>query len=366
MERAIVVILCIAINSNALILASGKDPNAPGAVSMSREAFKLTPLRVPLNCFGGRKAEFAMRLEGVSETVHLDWEMTREQRVLQKGRLKVRMSADNPVESTFFIELPEVNEGVVIDGNLRIRVCDDEGTQFAILQYPMWIFPENPFGYQQQAYRDWQIEIIDPLDQLESRLGALGFTKSSGKETKPTGSLLVVGPMKTWEPAVRQRILTALACEWRVLCLGIEQGKLDIPNSPALDMFDPNSPIVVRSSNVSAILDARLHVPYHAFCGRAKCLSIPGESTEIDVDAKAPGWGFLALCRSQPQNNFQLRNGDRSSTDCESAAIFIYCGLDVTVDWESSPTPRFVVASALSGLTKRLPGSGVQLRAVQD
>ncbi len=361
MGRIIVVMLCIAIKLSETLLASGNDPNAAGLDSKPQTSFRLTPVRVPMNCFGGVKAGFTLRLEGVTEIVQLDWELTRDHRLLHKGRLNVRLSTEHPVESTFFIELPKVNEGVVIDGNLRIRVHNDEGTQYSMLEFPVWIFPENPFGNQQHAYRGWEIEIIDPLDQLESRLSALGFTKSLGEETKPAGSLLVVGPMKTWEPDVRQRIATALACQWRVLCFGIKQGKLEIPISSELDLFDPNFPIVVRSSNVAAMLDARLNVPYHAFCGRAKCLSIPGESTEIDVDAKAPGWGFLALCRSQPQNNFQLRTGDRGSTNGDSPAIFIYCGLDVTVDWESSPTPRFLVASALAELTQCLPGSRAHL-----
>ena len=292
------------------------------------------------NVFGGRDVTFNAVAEAAGlPRAKLLVELTVEHRVLARREYDVSAGPDGTMRQAITVAVPPVDQGVVVEGLLRVAMVAGGGGPPAQVERALWIFAEgNPLSPQWVASRD--LRVFDPegrtTELFEAEEMPIRRLRDLGSLDQPGNAVVLIGEGVSLrsQRGLDRRLLQLAAGGARVLCLAPSGGRVVLTG--AGDGVPESSRIVFENSGVIATLDKRLDSAYwppHNRLPRASyTLRAERGLVVADFEGDDPAWCWL-----------DLRYRD-------TGGRVIVCGVRIMEAWESSPAPRHLLWAILNEL----------------
>jgi hypothetical protein len=268
-------------------------------------------------------------------------------RVFPRGRseTKIVANADKPVLIKVPLEVPAVKEGVALQAQLIVTVyADGKSDKEGDYEKTLWIFPADPFFNRTKWVEGLKITLYD--SDLKSKTGeALKSLKVPFEEVRNPAALadlkeglLLVGEGVSFkdEAGLAEAMVQAASRGVPVLCLSPKEGIFPLPGTDN-GLPAPGSLTCHRQDVITKLdkrLDAAAWAPENQVVTRS--LAIKTEDGKIigDIQEGVKGWPWLQLDYSDKKGRLVL------------------CCFPIIQRWDSSPTPRYLLARLLEHVTE--------------
>jgi hypothetical protein len=292
------------------------------------------------NRFGGQETEWQYRIAAPKAFAgRAAWRLASDGRTLARGETKMAVGAGQTGTVKLSVPLPPVKDGVVLKTRLHVSILADD-TAIASHEKTVWIFPRDPFAGRSDWLKSLKIVVFDPekrtlkiLAQLKIPHEELGNVDSIPEMKSGT---LIVGEGVSFQdyPALPEALTRAAARGVAVLCLAPSAGTFPIPGTENAKLPVPQG-LSLRHSDVIADLDKRLDSK--AWPGGKMILGtlvVRGETGLVQGEVAANGWPWFEATYTAPRGRL------------------ILCGFGIVSQFESTPTPRFLLARILERLAE--------------
>lgn len=342
--------VCSILMCMSWVLQSPSNCNADGHVGWDDPPYRLSVEDVPVNCFAKSLVSMSVRLAGPERSgLRLDWELTVQRRIVQRGSSRVSLAGGNPESIKIEFTTPDVAPGVIVESILEVRVLDDTGSVRLRRSVPINVFHSNPFEIEYARIKELNLDFVDPEKSLLPLVGELGLCDYSEKAVNEAASVdvLTVAPMKVWPSSVVHQIENTLKIGGCVLCLGTESARLCLEEDPSNlnGLFTAKGDFGMR-------LDRRLSVLGLQPVGTCQTQLNRLGGIDVSIRSEKHGWTYIEGCFSMQACNV---GGDRVYRSDQGAMVprFIYCALNLVDEWHDSPSPRYLLAMMLDRLCPR-------------
>jgi hypothetical protein len=268
-------------------------------------------------------------------------------RVFPRGRneIAVAIDANKPALVKISLDAPPLNAGIARQGHLVVAVLSDaKGGQEATLEKVIWILASHPFANQTKWLQSLKITLFD-TDPKSKTAEALRSLKVPFAEVRNPAAvrdlkdgLLLVGEGTSFkeEAGLAEALVRGASRGLAVLCLAPSIGAFPLPGTDQ-DSPAPGS-LVLRRQDIISKFDKRLDAYAWAPDNQVivSSLEIKAEEGKIvaHVQPAAKGWPWLQI--DYPEKRGRL----------------IICGFGIIRNWQSSPTPRFLLARLFEQATE--------------
>lgn len=262
-----------------------------------------------------------------------------------RGEAFVKLKAGESTKVKVPLQMPPLKAGVVLAGIVKVSApkkgqSEPEGS----FDRKLWIFFNDAFVDRKQWLKKLEITVYDPTKDAKSvkLLEKLDIPhkeiRNPAALAKLDKGLLLIGEGVSFrDERGLDDIITKLAKRGLpVLCLAPQEGMIALPGTAESGSL-PNQ-LHWRKQDIITELDKRLDsAAWHgAKSVIASSLVIKAEGGKVvgEVTTKATDWPWL---EADYANNGKL----------------VVLGFPVIAAWESSPTPRYLLARLLEHVTKR-------------
>jgi len=331
----------------------------PDAI-LAAEGTTLAPVEQWSNVFSGGEVKFHYAVQTAQDLDgRLDWSLSVNRRTVKHGQVPLRTLAQRAVEVTVALNLPEVNEGVVLQAQLTVAIYA-QGVQKRLAQHdkPVWIFPRNPFHDRSDWLKRLKITLFDPegktADLLEKAHVPFTFTKNIAALDDLSQGLLVIGEGTPWQDyrSLGETAVKAAARGLPVLCLAPGEGALVLPGTAGAEL-PPPARLTLRQDDVIEELDRRLDAVAWPTKGPIDVSRLTIKSDRDQVVAEATKW--------PPARSASGAGGEgwpwleiRYSV---GKGRLLVCGFGIIRQWHATPTPRYVLSELFVRLAATKPAN---------
>jgi hypothetical protein len=272
----------------------------------------------------------------------LGWSLHIDERIVSRGEVAVDSAPDRPAKATVRLAMPAVRHGVIQQATLSVEVhAGDASKAVAKLERTIWIYPEDVFADRSAWLAGLKITLFDPQQQTSERFSKAGIpfrlarTAVALSETRE--GLVIVGEevsLATQRDLAETLVRLAEAGR-AVLCLAPAEGRWPLPDGEQPD--DRRPVLMLRGNEMIGELDKRLDA--EAWLG----VEQPVRS-RLNWKVDRSGLG-LAVSTGQGWPWLELRYP-------HSGGRLLICGYAIVRDWESGPTPRYLLSRILERLSE--------------
>jgi len=310
-----------------------------GAVAASAAApgVRLAPVEQWSTVFGGTEQTFHYAISSEAAlSGRIGWRLSANRRTIRRGEISLdgRPGAD-PVELRF--PIPEVKAGGIFPLSLTVSVLPSRGdVPVTTATRDLWVFPRNPFAGKREWLEDLRIHLFDPEEKTVARFEEVQIPfESVGSVDALKGiedGILVIGEGLSFRDF--RGLADTMAARARdgvpVVCLAPAGGSFELPGTkeeePRPRRLDLQGVEII--AQLDKRLDAAAWPPDGAMASHS--LALRGERGRVVVDVVDGdrGWCWLEA---------GFGHGGK----------LILCAFSMIEKWESSPTPRFLLAEVL-------------------
>ena len=268
-----------------------------------------------------------------------------------RGEAPIAVDAKKSAEVKIPLDVPGVNDGVVLQGQLIVKVYADGKAEPEMSDERMlWIFADDPFFNRAKWFEGLKITLFDSDPKSKTgealkTLKSLKGLKTPFEEVRNPAALadlkdgvLVIGEGVSFkdEAGLAEAMVQAAGRGVPVLCLAPKDGSLPLPGAdngvPA-----PGSMTFLRQDIISK-LDKRFDAAAWAPDNQVVARSLAVKAEDGKVIAEGVGgdkdWPWLQL--DYPDKKGRL----------------VVLGFPIIQRWENSPTPRYLLARVLEHVTE--------------
>ena len=283
--------------------------------------------------FGGRPAVWRLNVDGPAAFEGtVAWNLAVSGGVIARREARVAVRPGEPAPVDIDVDLPDVKEGVIVEGRLQMALRDERGEVLAELEHPFFVFGANPAAGRLEWLRGLEMSVYDPEDRTAERLEELGWpfrriSNLSALETLGTHVLLVgEGISLRSARGLMEAVVRAAERGGRVVMLAPEDGSFPPPGSGD-DAAAPES-LQFHDSTYVQGLDKRLDAS-----PRRAVFRLGGQRTGPVVSVEsAGGWAFM-------------------EARWPGGGVLLLCGCEALETWEASPAPRYLLMRMLEKAT---------------
>lgn len=262
----------------------------------------------------------------------MTWSLSLSGGVVARREQRMVLRPNEPVGVDIQAELPSVKEGVVVEGELKVALLDDQRRLRAEITHPVFLFGRNPAALRAEWIKDLDLHVFDSdgetatvLDELEWPYRLI--SNLSAFDTLDDAVLLIgEGCSLRARRGLMESAVRAARKGVRVVFLSFSEGTFMLSQITE----ESPRPVSLRFQDESFVreLDKRLDVPPVRGTFR-----IAGQRTGAEVVVEpAGGWACL-----------------EASWDNGGRLLITGCGLLDT--WETSPAPRYLLVRILEWIT---------------
>jgi hypothetical protein len=312
----------------------------PHAVS-AEDAVRVEAMERWSNVFGGRDMEFRFAVHSPRAfDGRVGWAFAIDGVVVARREVNVTAAADRPATVTVRYPLPAVRNGVVLRGQLGVRILGPDGKERASVDKTVWIFPEDPFAGREEWLKARKITLFDPAKTTAPVWKKAGIPFEEQENAAALGDLregmLVIGEGVSLkgEPSLAETMLKVAGRGLPVLCLAPAEGVLPLPKS-----IQGVAEVTLRRRSIITRIDKRLDDAAWPANGQVVFSSLVLSAEESTVAAEVvrgprqEGWPWLEL-------GFEKTRGR-----------LLVCGFGILEHWGAGPTPRFLLARLLERMS---------------
>lgn len=334
---------------------------AATGLAAQEEKLTLGPVEQWTTLFSGKNVEFRFQVKAPAGFAgRAGWTFAAENgRVLPRGRgeAPLKAAAKQVVQFKVPLTTPDVKDGVILPTRLSVfLVADGKSAPEATLDIDLFIFPSDPFVERTQWLQDLKISLWDP-DPKTRTAAAFKDLKIPFDEAVNVNALaavkegmLIVGEGASFkeEPALGETLLQAAGRGLPVLCLAPAEGSLPWPAARGEGPLPVS--VTLRRQDIIRQLDKRLDAQAWSADGKVIVAAFDVKAVEGKVLAEfagQSGWPWLEL-------------------EYSGKGRLVVCGFAFVQHWQTSPTPRYLLARLFEHLTldreKESPPKADQLR----
>jgi hypothetical protein len=316
---------------------------APHTVSAD-DAVRVEPVERWSSVFGGRDMVFRFTVHSTRAfDGRAGWAFTLNDIVVERREANITAAPDRPATVTVRYPLPTVRNGVVLRGQLAVRILGPDGKERASVEKTVWIFPEDPFAGRTEWLAARKITLFDPAKTTAPVWKKAGIPFEEQDNVAALGGLreglLVLGEGVSLkeEPTLADTMLKLAGRGVPVLCLAPADGVLPLPKA-----IQGAADLTLRRRNIITRIDKRLDAAAWAPDGQvvSSSLLLNAEDGAVVAEVvRGGGWPWLEI-------EFEKTHGR-----------LLVCGFGIIKHWSDGPTPRFLLARLLERLTE---AEGVQ------
>ena len=281
------------------------------------------------NAFAGREN---LQIRGVPGVVAGDpvwFSVTREQRKISSGSIKV----DADAVLNLPVRIPEMKPGVALALDLTLRAGSEQGR--VLRSGSLWAFAERPLDATCDPALPRTILLYDPEGKTEPALRSIELPFETVTKldvlTDRTNAVIVVGEGVSLdrERGLWQTLMDAIAHGNHVLLLAPKDGQIHLP--PAWENLVAGDAQKVLRHNTVAKLSYKLDL------------------TTWPPDGKAMATRFqLAAFRDEAVFNVMPDTGCAAvGWDTATGGHFRACGLGIIAKWNQTPAARWLLIEML-------------------
>ena len=255
------------------------------------------------------------------------WRLSVEQRTLAQGKSVLKPVDNAADDSTFELQTPEIQNGVVLKATLSCRLGDSEPT----VDFPLRLRGPNPFHVVQETLKQSGIAVFDPLGATAEALKELEVPVEVVTSLSDTeeAQLVIIGEGVPWDEGLVEEA-EKLA----------QQGKFLLVLRPQAESVWP---LPLSAEGVSQFRFNQL-----ADVQRTAGGPVPQTLDVQFWDAEQttrPGWALRIENEKlllTPGKGSQVWQMAEYHTVQKGRCVFL--GVPVMADWKSSPVPRELLA----------------------
>ena len=323
------------------LIAGGATPGQSG----QQEAVRIHPGEAWSTVFGNSQQKLAYRVEAQREVAgRLTWSLGSQGRTLARGETPFRASPGHPARPELTLRVPPVKDGVILGLELVASVFAEGGRDaLATHRRPIRVFPESPFADRPEWLKQLEITLFDPPGKTSSVFNRMKVPHKSAVRVPALEGigrgLVVVGEGVSLDEhrSLPETLLGLAARGVPVVWLAPSEGGFTFPGTEGSRPPAPQR-IALRGRDAIADLDKRLDADAWPPDGRVAAVHIELTGRPGRVLARvAPGdggWPWLEL----------RYPGQGPGHGPGHGAALVLCGFAVIERWDSSPTPRFLLA----------------------
>ncbi|QDU76771.1 hypothetical protein Pan97_38280 [Bremerella volcania] len=265
------------------------------------------------------------------------WQYSAGARTLARGEDAIELAAGRPNVFELPIEFPPVREGVIFETQMVVTIIDGDNETLAQYTHPIWLFPKDPYTDRREWLEQLDIHLYDPEDTTaklleEAKIPHTRITNSNVLADFEGGILLVgSGTSLRKNRGLTDSLITMAERGVRVLCLAPVDGEFPWPTR---EEFPQLANVQFSSNEVIRDLDKRLNPDFDVLAEQRFGVVLESRRGQLRVnlsEARAawPWW--------------QVRFTNHGTC--------ILCCFDMIPTWDTSPTPRFLLANLLEKLS---------------
>lgn len=277
------------------------------------------------------------------------WQYAAGARTLARGEDTLQLAPGRPGVFELPIEFPPVREGVVFATRMVISIVDGNNEPLATYEQPIWLFPEDPYADRRQWVEGLDIHLYDPEDATvecfeEAKIPYTRITNSNVL-TEFEGAILIVGSGTSLSKnrGLTDNLMKLAQRGVRVICIAPVDGEFPWPTR---EEFPELAGMQFSSKQAIRDLDKRLSPNFDSLADPAEArntVTLESRRGQLRVNlAEAPeGWPW-----------WQVR--------FDNDGTCILCCFDLIQHWNSSPTPRYMLAALLEKLSSETDSSPME------
>ncbi len=292
-------------------------------------------LRNPsVSVFGGRPAVWRLEVTGPDVFVgNVAWNLTVSGGVIARRETRVAIRPGEAGMVDIAVHLPDVRDGVIVEGRLQMALQDERGEVLAGLEHSFYVFGTNPAAGRKEWLRGLELSVYDPEGRTAERLEELDWPfhrVSNLSALESVGShMLLVGEGGSLRSArgLMEAAMRVAEQGGRVLVLAPADGAFAPPGSGEGE----RTPETLRFHDTAYVqgLDKRLDAPLLRAAFR-----LGGQRTGPVVSVETGGgWAFM-------------------EARWPGGGTLLLCGCGLLETWETSPSPRFLLMRMLEEMTQ--------------
>ncbi len=312
----------------------------PSAVAQQRHVVP----REPWGCyFGGQSVTLNyLTAAPIRSDDRLAWTVAVRDQVVARRETTVQPDRDEPERLSIEIELPVAKPGVVLPLTVVVSLNGRE-----VHRKPLWVFPDDPFAdsrtISRPALDQADIALFDPekktAEQFEQWKIPFAGLRNVDAITALDEGVLIIGEGVSFRDyrALPAIMAEAAARGVAVICLAPSGGAMAIPGAEGSELPPPGR-LSLRRNDVIRQFDERFDSESWSSDGRlvASRIRLTGERTgitgEVSIDDESTGE------RGWPWFEAEFPGGGR----------LVVCGFAIIDQWDSNPTPRYLLAHLLT------------------
>ncbi|MFN3150198.1 hypothetical protein [Bremerella sp.] len=272
------------------------------------------------------------------------WQYAAGARTLARGEETLQLAAGRPSVYELPIEFPPVGEGVVFETRMVVTIVDGDNKVLAQVEQPIWLFSEDPFANRREWLEGLDIHLYDPEDATvkcfeEAKIPHTRITNSNVLADFE-GRILIVGSGTSLSKnrGLTDNLMKLAQRGVRVICLAPVDGEFPWPMR---EEFPELAGVQFSSKKAIRDLDKRLNPDFDSMPNQTRntvALESRRGQLRVNLAEAADGWPW-----------WQVR--------FENDGTCILACFDLIQHWESSPTPRFLLAGLLEKLSSETDSS---------
>jgi len=300
----------------------------------------IQPLSPQCDYFAGQKESLSYQLKS-TELIQgkVLWQYAAGARTLARGEAPLQLAAGGSSVYELPIEFPPVREGIVFETRMVITIVDGD-KELARHEQPIWLFSQDPFVNRREWLERLDVHLYDPEDATVERFeeAKIPYKRitNSNVLTEFEGGILVIGSGTSLSKnrGLTDNLMKLAQRGVRILCIAPVDGEFPWPTReehPGLSSVQFSSKQAIRD------VDKRLNPEFDSLADQPQQRNIVAlvsrrGQLRVNLSEHASGWPW-----------WQVR------FDKDGTCILV-C-FDLIRHWESSPTPRFLLAGLLEKLS---------------
>lgn len=293
----------------------------------------LQPVECHSDYFGGQTVNWIFDLTSdVDQEIDVHWTLQVKSQTLARRSFTVNAQANKTSRVHVEFESPAGKEGVIVHGNIALRVVGQMDASHADFTKQIFFFSKDPFFASSRWLEELDITLVDPVGHTTLLLESLAipFRKANSQPKNAERGLLIIGELTPWNSATETMVRQAVAAGRPVLCLATLKGRIEFNT---LD-FEQLPEVALHNLSFVNQLDKRLTASRCESLGRCNMVHQNGRII-IQVSPNEAGWPFLE-CK-----------------DTSSLGHLILCC--TTMRPNESPTETYLFAKLLERLSPKQP-----------
>ncbi len=301
----------------------------------------IQPISAQCDFFGGQKDELLYQLVSTKPIQgKVLWRYAAGAKTLARGEDTLQLADGRSSLYELPIEFPPVRDGVVFETRMVVTIVDGENEELAKHEQPIWLFSDDPFVNRLEWLEKLDIHLYDPEDLTVERFekAKIPFKRitNSNVLTELEGGILIVGGRTSLSKnrGLTNNLIMLAQRGVRVLCLTPVDGEFPWPTRRE---YPELASVQFASKQTIRDLDKRLNPDFDLSAEQLQqrntvALESRRGQLRVRLSEDLGGWPW-----------WQVRFAN-------DGTCILAC-FDLIQHWESSPTPRFLLAGLLEKLS---------------